>query len=647
MILKTPGVYIKEQRTLPIAVSGVSTAVPVFIGFTEIHQSAPKRIANMAEFELHFGGGYGPQFDVISVVNGIDLLADRRFFLYDSIHAYFGNGGGPCYICSAGNYATSIASQNFRDSLRNTLAHLSTLDEVTLVFMPDLHAQNANNGTQENILSDAHYTDLVNLIFAECATLQDKFAVFDYYDMDTNSTQMRDLVTPQTNQRRYGAVYYPWLLSSENYPIQFDAITGYSNAAAQPILGLNADLNLFAAAFSGTTLEDIKSTYAAARLLYYGSTSAGQERARLKGILSALINLVKTMEDLAGNAAASSVLVDELTNVQTNSAFIAEVQKLIRLIGILEDENPMSSTPPTLLTTTFITGMGNGNYPTDDWYNYPSANPIRTKNQLESDTTVMAVSVVGNVTRTEAANTLDKGQYFDINRFFAFIAGIANNINQRKRFQEQQLFQSDNTFKDIQSTIQAYMKQMPSQGAIAGIYCRNDRDRGVWKSPANMGVQGIERPMVEVSNSEQDDLNVHTSGKSINVIRTFTGKGPVVWGARTWDGESGEWRYIAVRRFFNFAEESIQKALEHFLFEPNNARTWVKIRGMITAFLVDYWQAGALMGTKPEEAFFVRVDETTTTSAEIQQGIINIEVGMAVARPAEFIIIAISHKTNV
>jgi phage tail sheath protein FI len=646
MIIKTPGVYIKEQRTLPIAVSGVSTAVPVFIGFTKVHHSSPKRITNMAEFELHFGGGYAPQFDVNSSVNGIDLVADRRFFLYDSIHSYFGNGGGPCYICSAGDYATSIASQTFRDDLENTLVHLSTLDEVTLVFMPDLHAQYANNGAQENILSNAHYSELVNLIFAECANLQDKFAVFDYYNMDTNSTQMRNWVTPQTNQRRYGAVYYPWLISGDNYPVSFDAISGYSNPAAQPIMDLNADLNLFAASFSGTSLEDVKSTYAAARLLYDGSSTATQERTRLKGILTALINLMKSLEDLAGNAAASPALVAELTNVQTNSAFIAEVQKLIRLIGILEDENPMSSTSNTPLSTTYITNMAPGNYPSDDWFNFSGANPTRTKSQLESDTSVMAVSVVGTVTRTDAANALDRGEYFDIHRFFAFIVGVATNISQRKSIQEQQLFQSDATYKEIQSTIQSYMKQMPSQGAVAGIYCRNDRDRGVWKSPANMGVQGIERPMVEVSNNEQDNLNVHTGGKSINVIRTFTGKGPVVWGARTWDGESGEWRYIAVRRFFNFAEESIKKALEHFLFEPNNARTWAKIQGMITAFLVDYWQAGALMGTKPEEAFFVRVDETTTTSAEILQGIINIEVGMAVARPAEFIIIAISHRTN-
>jgi hypothetical protein len=169
----------------------------------------------------------------------------------------------------------------------------------------------------------------------------------------------------------------------------------------------------------------------------------------------------------------------------------------------------------------------------------------------------------------------------------------------------------------------------------------------VWKSPANIAVQGIEKPMVEISNAEQDSLNEDaSSGKSINAIRTFTGKGPLVWGARTLDGTSNEWRYIAVRRFFSYAEESIQKAMNNFVFEPNNARTWVKIRAMVTSFLVEQWKAGALVGTQMDEAFFVRVGEETTEETEILAGIINVQIGMAVARPAEFIIIEFSHQLN-
>jgi len=189
------------------------------------------------------------------------------------------------------------------------------------------------------------------------------------------------------------------------------------------------------------------------------------------------------------------------------------------------------------------------------------------------------------------------------------------------------------------------MKKTLSQGAIAGIYCKTDRERGVWESPANVSVQGIEKPLVEVSNSIQDGLNVDANtGKSINVIRTFTGKGPLVWGARTLAGQDNEWRYISVRRFFNYAEESIKKAMNSFVFEPNNARTWVKINAMVTSFLVEQWRAGALVGNATDEAFFVRVGEDTTTTEEILLGKINVQIGMAVVRPAEFIIIEFSHN---
>jgi phage tail sheath protein FI len=159
-----------------------------------------------------------------------------------------------------------------------------------------------------------------------------------------------------------------------------------------------------------------------------------------------------------------------------------------------------------------------------------------------------------------------------------------------------------------------------------------------------MAIQGIEKPIVEVSNRQQDDLNVDSiAGKSINVIRTFTGKGPLIWGARTLAGNDNEWRYISVRRFFNFAEESIGISLRDFLFEPNNELTWVKIKAMITSFLVNQWQLGALTGATMSEAFFVNVGEDTTSPADINNGIINIKVGLAVARPAEFIILEFSH----
>nr|WP_319509690.1 phage tail sheath family protein [uncultured Draconibacterium sp.] len=186
---------------------------------------------------------------------------------------------------------------------------------------------------------------------------------------------------------------------------------------------------------------------------------------------------------------------------------------------------------------------------------------------------------------------------------------------------------------------------LPPSGAMAGIYARVDRTRGVWKAPANVGVTNIISPNKKVSNQEQDGLNIDTSGKSINVIRAFAGRGTLVWGARTLAGNDNEWKYIPVRRFFNMVEESVKKATAQFVFEPNDSNTWVKVRAMIENFLVLQWRAGALAGAKPEEAFFVRVGlGQTMTAQDILEGKLNVEIGMAAVRPAEFIILKFSHK---
>ncbi|KOH45703.1 phage tail sheath family protein [Sunxiuqinia dokdonensis] len=186
---------------------------------------------------------------------------------------------------------------------------------------------------------------------------------------------------------------------------------------------------------------------------------------------------------------------------------------------------------------------------------------------------------------------------------------------------------------------------LPPSAAVAGIYARVDSNRGVWKAPANVGVREVIGPDKKVTNEEQDGLNVHSTGKSINVIRSFFGKGTLVWGARTLAGNDNEWRYVPVRRFYNFAEESIKKGTQWVVFEPNDANTWVRVKAMIENFLTKQWRAGALAGAKAEDAYFVKVGlGETMTSLDILEGRMNIEIGMAVVRPAEFIILRFSHK---
>lgn len=200
--------------------------------------------------------------------------------------------------------------------------------------------------------------------------------------------------------------------------------------------------------------------------------------------------------------------------------------------------------------------------------------------------------------------------------------------------------------KTIVRAIASNYITLPPSSTIAGVYARVDNDRGVWKAPANVSLNSVVGVAELIDNKEQASLNVDTvAGKSINIIRPFTGKGILVWGARTLAGNDNEWRYVPVRRFYIMAEESIRKATEQFVFEPNDANTWTRIQAMIENFLVQQWKAGALTGAKPEQAFYVRVGlGQTMTAQDILEGRMNIEIGMAVVRPAEFIVLKFSHK---
>lgn len=187
---------------------------------------------------------------------------------------------------------------------------------------------------------------------------------------------------------------------------------------------------------------------------------------------------------------------------------------------------------------------------------------------------------------------------------------------------------------------------LPPSPAIAGVYARVDADRGVWKAPANVSLVGVTRPTIAFSNTENDQMNVDpTAGRSVNAIRPFTGKGTLVWGARTLAGNDLEWRYVNVRRFFIFVEESVKKATEQFVFEPNDANTWVRVQAMIENFLTVQWRAGALQGIKPEHAFYVSVGlGKSMTPVHLLEGQMIVEIGLAVVRPAEFVILHWSHK---
>ncbi len=193
-------------------------------------------------------------------------------------------------------------------------------------------------------------------------------------------------------------------------------------------------------------------------------------------------------------------------------------------------------------------------------------------------------------------------------------------------------------YKLLARKVKDYLNLLPPSATMAGIYTMVDHSRGVWKAPANVSVSRVEKPSKPINDKEQEDLNMPMNGKAINALRAFPGEGIKVWGARTLDGNSQDWRYINVRRTMSYLEISVKNAARIYVFEPNDANTWTTMKCMVDNFLRSVWKRGGLAGATPEEAYEVHVGlGDTMTADDILEGILRIRVLVAISRPAEFI----------
>jgi phage tail sheath protein FI len=189
------------------------------------------------------------------------------------------------------------------------------------------------------------------------------------------------------------------------------------------------------------------------------------------------------------------------------------------------------------------------------------------------------------------------------------------------------------------------MEDFAACGAVAGIYARTDGQRGVWKAAAGYEARLAGNPELTVSLTDQDQDELNPIG--INCLRTFPGIGPVIWGSRTLqgaDGLSSEWKYVPVRRLALFIEESLHRGTAWAVFEPNDEPLWANLRLRVGNFMHALWQQGALQGQTPRDAYFVMCDRSTMTQGDIDGGVINILVGFAPLKPAEFVLITIRHS---
>jgi phage tail sheath protein FI len=204
--------------------------------------------------------------------------------------------------------------------------------------------------------------------------------------------------------------------------------------------------------------------------------------------------------------------------------------------------------------------------------------------------------------------------------------------------------ESESTIDSVKAFLAINYMNMPPSSFMAGIYSRVDNGHGVWRAPANISIIGVVGPLVDITNGEQENLNIDAvTGKSINAIRDFTGRGTLVRGARTNDGNGFDWRYVNVRRLAISLETDIGLALQAYVFKPNTPITWREIKTMIESYLHGLYEQGAFAGTSPKESYQVLIGVgETMTGQDLLNGCMRVTIQVAPVRPAEFIVLTFS-----
>jgi phage tail sheath protein FI len=211
------------------------------------------------------------------------------------------------------------------------------------------------------------------------------------------------------------------------------------------------------------------------------------------------------------------------------------------------------------------------------------------------------------------------------------------------------LYIASPTYNQLINQLLSITGILPPSGAMAGVITNIDNNYGVWEAPANVSIVGVSSLPIKLSDTQQANLNVDAlSGKSVNAIRVFNGLGVLVWGARTLDGNSQDWKYLPVRRTMTFLEQSCKLATHPYVFQPNVKNTWEAVKAMVGSFLMSIWQEGGLQGATPSDAYSVECGlGTTMTADDILNGFMNVMVKVAVVHPAEFIVFTFQQQMAV
>ncbi len=611
-VYATPGVYIEEKSAFPNSAVPVATAVPAFIGYTEkairdkkSTKNIPIRISSFGEYLLYFGGGPKITYQITDIkkkdpsqVYQLDVNKSTQYFLFNCMKSFFANGGSDCYIVSVGSYKDSIKIEDFFGEVPDGdemkllgITSLKKYPEPTMLVIPDAV-----------LLSREDCGTLQQQMLRHCGQdMRSRIAILDIHDgyqKRTNAHDSSDVIFDfrekiGSNFLDFGAAYYPWLhttiTSAEE--LDFTNIDEQAESEFIAILKQDIDASVSAGLLTSERASEIKNEI--------GSMEIARKQQAESAYFEAIMLLLKDLQGIDDRS-----VEDLKTKIKEEGADIKALLQHANLTDFISKTNE--------LPVPSITKASGDAVPTFTTVHF----------QLRIDTAVNTAEDLDTILKVKKEGEEIQHKRIKIKTLHQSLLAIAP------------------LYKSIMDSVRQKINLLPPSGIMAGIYSMVDNNVGVFQSPANVSVGSVVEPAVNLSNEEQEDLNVPLNGKAVNAIRTFPGKGVLVWGARTLDGNSQDWRYISVRRTVIFIEQSIKYAAEPYAFEPNTDATWTNLKALITNFLTNVWQQGALAGATAEDAFSVDIGlGVTMTPVDILDGIMKVIIKVAVTRPAEFIVI--------
>lgn len=634
--LTVPGVYIEECNALSMSIHSGETAIPVFIGnFNDkdgkpYSEAACIRVESWLEFTNKFGHSDKATVTLNQENTGVLQDNGKQPIHIDhrgsySVRLYFENGGGPCYI---------LPLSNTEDPpLAALAAKIELCPDITLLCWCEYTKKDKDVYGALGPLLNKNYFLLAD-------------AIEEKKDVLTNNSAEDLTFTNPFGGSTKAAVYFPVLQTSYYYE---------TDDASIKVKELNTTGETWWEK-SELTLSEMKKL-SKEKIVKLGQAlgEAQKNAANNKNLLEiAKGKLTKSEECYNGifsklekeqnKLGINAETIDEIMLKLDETKEIFEEQANKFKLALVEAHEDFTNDINPLLEKFF-------NYLKifDDHLNKIDSTSIEVgRNDIENDG-------VAEIEMLYMAQGIFEG---NIDAFkSAFVEAQMNIIKigeDNIKNANQELEKGNKQYKNYELLFNAIRRAIPLKSiclrascAMAGIIARTDRERGVWKAPANVTLSGVKSLSIEpqqgmstISPLRIDDaLNTKLINAKINAIREFKGRGFLAWGARTaTEPTDTNWLYIPVRRLFNAVERDISEALRSVAFEPNNAPTWERVRSAIDIYLHDLWRKGALMGKTPEEAYSVHLGlGVTMNGTDLKQGKMIVKVGMAAVRPAEFI----------